>query len=133
MAVDLGYSGAVYIGANKIAELNRWSGQFEAGQEEKQSFGSDHKERVYTLKDASGSFSGNGDDADTTGQNALISQFLTGGTPAAVFLYLYRDASNSKGYYGEALVTPSIDVDTSALQTFDCAWTAADAWYQNIG
>ncbi len=128
---DLGYLGSAYISGNKIAELNHWSFNPEAGQEEWGSFGDDHRKRKYTVKDASGDFSGNADKADTTGQNALISQFLDGGTPAEVFLYLY--VSGAKGYYGPALVTPSVTADTTGLQTFACGWVAAGAWFQNIG
>ncbi len=128
---DLGYLGSVYLGATKIGELNHWSFNPEAGQEEFGSFGDDHRKRMYTVKDASGDFSGNSLHTDTTGQAALISQFLDGGTPASVFLYLY--VSGSTGYYGPALVTPSVTADTTGLQTFACGWVAASAWLQNVG
>ncbi len=127
---DLGYLGSAYIGATKIAELNHWSFNPEAGQEEWGSFGEDHRKRMYTVKDASGDFSGNSDQTDAS-QQALITQFLDGGTPAEVFLYLY--VSGSTGYYGPALVTPSVTADTTGLQTFACGWVAAGAWLQNVG
>ena len=128
---DLGYLGSVYIGANKVAEITQWDGTFEAGQEEWGSFGDAFRKRKYTVKDASGSFSGNSDKADTTGQNALISQFLNGGTPAAVFLYLY--ISGAVGYYGEALVAVTKNVDTTGLQPISASWVAANEWFQNVG
>lgn len=127
---DKGFSGAVYIGANKIAELNEWQGTFEAGIEEITTFGDLGRRRMYTVTDASGSFSGNGDFQDTTGQNALISQFMVGGSPAAVFLYLYT--SGSQGYYGNALVTPGKAASTTGLQTFTCAFVESEQWHTNV-
>lgn len=128
---DLGYLGAVNIGANKIAELNSWDGTFEAGQEEIGAFGDAFRKRMYTVRDASGSFSGNADQTDTTGQAALISQFLNGGTPAEVFLYLY--ISGTTGYYGPALVTPTQSAETTGVQAFSASWVAAGEWFQNVG
>ena len=130
MAIDKGYLGSVYVGANKVAELNNWDITFEAGQQETTSFGDTARKRAYTVKDISGSFSGYGDKSDTNGQNALINQFLSGGTPAASFLYLY--VSGAQGYYGSALVTPGKSADTTALQTFTAAFVGADLWLHNI-
>jgi hypothetical protein len=130
MAVDKGYSGSVYSGANKIAEMTEWSGTFEAGQEDITAFGDLGRRRCYTVTDASGSFSGNGDTSDTAGQNALISQFLDGGTPAPVFLYLYT--SGSQGYYGNALVSVTKGASAPGLQSFSAAFVESEQWLTNI-
>ena len=130
MAFDEGWKGAVYVGANKIGEINHWTGNFTAGRELTNTFGADHVERAYTIKDASGSFSGFHDQSDSP-QQALVTQFLNGGTPASVFLYLY--VSGAKGYYGEALLDANVDSETSVLEKVSYNWEAADEWYQNIG
>lgn len=130
MAVDKGYLGSAYIGANKVSEINNWGFNPEAGIEEITAFGDVARRRTYTIKDVSGSFSGNADKSDTNGQRALIDQFLNGGTPAAVFLYLY--VSGAEGYYGEALVTPTQNADATGLQTVDFAFVGTGEWYQNF-
>lgn len=127
---DKGHSGAVYVGANKIAEMTEWSGTFEAGQEEVTSFGDLGRRRVYTVTDASGSFSGNGDTSDSTGQEALITQFLSGGTPAPVFLYLYT--SGAEGYYGNALVSITKGASAPGLQSFSAAFVESEQWLTNV-
>jgi hypothetical protein len=130
MAIDQGYEGSVYIDASQVAEINAWSATFSADTEDITTFGSDARKRGYTLKDASGSFSGFGDKSDTDGQNALLTQFLDGGTPAAVWLYLY--VSGSAGYYGEATVSIDKAADVQSKQTFSASFEAADKWYTNI-
>ena len=130
MAQEQGWKGQVYSGATKVLEISHWVGNFTAGREDTNSFGDDHVERTYTIKDATGSFNGFHDASDSP-QQALITQFLNGGTPAAVFIYLYT--SGAQGYYGNALLDASIDQDTSALNKVAFNWEAADEWYQNIG
>ena len=129
MAYDEGWKGNVYVGANKILEINHWIGNFTAGRELTNAFGDDHAERSYTIKDANGSFSGFHDQSDSN-QQALITQFLSGGTPAAVFVYLYT--SGASGYYGQALLDANADFDASALGKVAFNWEAADEWYTNI-
>ncbi len=131
MAQDQGWKGQVYYGGVKIAEINHWTGTFTAGRELTNTFQGDHVERAYTIKDASGSFSGFADKSATTSQNKLIAQFLNGGVPAAAFLYLY--VSGAVGYYGEAMLDSNIDSETSALEKVSFNFEAADEWYQNIG
>ena len=129
MGVDKGYSGAVYVGASKVAEMNEWTGTFVAGQEEITAFGDLGRRRLYTITDASGSFSGNGDKSDAV-QNALIAQFFVGGTPAAVFLYLYT--SGSQGYYGNALLDITKGASATGLQSFSAAFNESEQWYTNV-
>ena len=130
MAVDNGKDGAVYIGANKVAEISAWNFNPDAGVEDITAFGDEARRRQYTVKDVSGDFSGNGDKSDTNGQNALIEQFLSGGTPASVFLYLY--VSGAQGYYGNALVHPSKGAEAAGLQSFSCSFEGSGEWLHNI-
>ncbi len=129
MAVDKGHSGAVYIGAAKVAEIGEWNATFLAGQETITTFGDLGVRRMYTVTDCTGGFSGNGDFSDSV-QNALVTQFLSGGTPAAVFLYLYT--SGSSGYYGNALVDISKGAVASGLQSFSAAFNQSEQWATNI-
>ena len=129
MAVDKGYSGAVYSGATKVGEMTEWSATFSAGQEVITAFGDLGVKRMYTLTDCTGSFSGNGSKADTV-QGALISQFLSGGTPAAIFLYLYT--SGSQGYYGNALVEVTKGASAPGLQSFSASFAQSEQWYTNV-
>jgi hypothetical protein len=130
MAVDKGYSGSVYVGGDKIAEINEWNATFSAGQEVITAFGDLGVRRCYTITDCTGGFSGNADKSDTSGQNALVSQFLEGGTPAAVFLYLYT--SGSQGYYGNALLDVTKGAAAGGLQSFAAAFNQSEQWYTNV-
>ena len=84
---DKGYLGSVYIGGDKVAEIIRWNFNPETRIEQTNAFGDAAVKRIFTISDASGSFDGNADKADSAGQNALMEMHLTGGTPAAVFLW----------------------------------------------
>lgn len=130
MATLEGWRGSAYIGSNKIAELNHWRANFDGGIVQKTSFGSQAHTRCYTVKDVDGSFSGNYDKSDSNGQMAIINMFVSGGTMADIFLYLY--VSGSQGVYGNALVTPSLEADATGLDTFDCGFVGDDLWYKNI-
>lgn len=130
MAVLEGWRGSVYIGANAIAELNHWVANLDGGITEKTAFGTSARTRCYTIKDIDGTISGNFDKSNSTGQIALINMFLSGGTMAGVFLYLY--VSGSEGLYGSALVTPSIGANATGLDSFDCGFVGDNLWYENI-
>ena len=130
MAVLEGWRGSAYIGANAIAELNHWRANLDGGIVDKTAFGDSARTRAYTVKDIDGTISGNFDKSNSTGQIALINMFLSGGTMANVFLYLY--VSGSEGLYGNALVTPSIDADAAGLDAFDCGFVGNGLWYENI-
>jgi len=129
MAILEGWMGSVYIGAVKIGELNHWRANLDGGIKPKTTFGNEAVTRAYTIKDIDGDFSGNYDKDDTS-QMALITMFLSGGSLADVFLYLY--VSGAEGLYGNALVTPSINVDTTELDTFDCGFVGNGGWLHNI-
>ena len=129
MAFVEGWRGAVSVAANKLANITHWTATFGAGKEETGSFGSDHKERTYTIKDVSGNFEGYFDKSDTN-QTALVSQFCNGGTPAAVWLYLY--VSGSEGYYGQALIDVTLDAEVAGLQKINVSFEEADEFYVNL-
>ncbi len=132
MPQDLGYLGSVAVGANTVAEITTWDISFDGGIVDVTAFGDAALEKTYTVKNVTGSFSGHGDITDTTGQNALIDQFLSGGTPAAVFLYLY--VSGAAGYYGNAVLTPTKNATAGvAVQQFSAAFESTGEWLQNIG
>jgi len=130
MAILEGWRGSAYSGSNKIAELNYWRANLDGGITEKSSFGDQARTRCYTIKDIDGNVSGNFDMSDDNGQLAIINMFLSGGTMADVFLYLY--VSGSEGLYGNALVTPSIEADATGLDGFDCGFVGDGLWYENI-
>ena len=129
MAILEGWKGAVYVGATKYAEINHWRANPSGGITEKTAFGDQGRTRCYTIKDIDGDISGNFDQTDTS-QVALIEMFVSGGTMADVFLYLYT--SGAYGLYGNALVTPSINADAGGLETFDCGFVGDNVWYSNI-
>jgi hypothetical protein len=128
MAIMEGWRGSVYSGSDKIAELNYWRANLDGGITEKSAFGDEARTRCYTIKDIDGNFSGNYDNTDTTGQLAIIDMFLSGGTMADVFLYLY--VSGSDGLYGNALVNPSVEADATGLDGFDCGFVGDGLWYR---
>ena len=129
MAVDKGHTGSVYVGGTKYAEIVRWNFNPETRIAETTAFGDAAAKRVFTISDCAGSFDGNADQTDDS-QNALMSMHLVGGTPAAVFLYLY--VSGSKGYYGNALVTPGKSADAGGLQSFTASFVESEQWHTNI-
>jgi len=132
MAQDKGYLGSVATGANTIGELTSWDISTDGGIVDVTAFGDANPEKAYTISSVSGSFSGHGDKADTTGQNVLMDMFLSGGSLAAVWLYLY--ISGTTGYYGQAVVTPSKNAASGAtVNQFSCSFESTGVWYQNIG
>jgi len=129
MGVDNGHLGSVYVGASKIAEINNWTGNFSTKKEVITAFGDKGERRQYTITDATGSFSGNSDWSDS-GQNALLTQHFSGGTPAAAFLYLY--VSGGSGYYGNALVDVGKTANAGGLISFDATFDQSEQWLTNI-
>ncbi len=112
MAIS-GKSGGVYIGTNKIAEISTWSLDCEADDVDVTNFDSNGwKEFIAGLKEWSGSFEGNFNPEDTTGQVALINAWINGTT---VNLELHFDAT--KKMAGSALVKPSFEVPVDDKQS----------------
>jgi len=111
-----GKSGSVYIGANKVAEISKWSLDCKADNLDVTNFDSQGwKEFLAGLKEWSGSFEGNLKTDDTNGQAALINAWLNGTTVA---LECRIDAT--KKFAGSALVNFSIEMPADDKGSFSC-------------
>jgi predicted secreted protein len=111
-----GKSGAVKLGANKVAEISNWSLDLGADDIDITSFDSNGwKEYLAGLKEWSGSIEGNLKTNDTDGQKAIFSAWLAG-TP----LTFTFEVSSGVSFQGEAFVKPSIEVPVDDKATFSC-------------
>jgi hypothetical protein len=108
MAVKSGNGGAVKIGANTVAEINKWSLSYGHNLGDTAAFGDTWEEKSPGLGRCSGSFSGSYDPSDTNGHVALRTAALNG-TP--VTLNLYEDAT--KYYSVSAYIEVALDVEES--------------------
>jgi hypothetical protein len=128
MATQYGWQGSVYSGANKVAEITDWDMTVDGSPEEVTAFTDEWQKFAYTIRRANGNVAGFHDHTDTNGQVAIVNQFFDGGTMAVVWLYLY--VSGSKGYYGEAVVTPQITANVAGINKFACPWKSHGKWYK---
>ncbi|MBW2672581.1 MAG: hypothetical protein JRD89_04080 [Deltaproteobacteria bacterium] len=111
-----GMGGSVYLDTNKVAEIKSWSLDLGADDIETTSFDSaGWKEYLAGLKEWSGSFEGNFEPTDTTGQVALINAWVNG---TSVTLDLKIDAT--KKFSGSAFVKPSIEMPVDDKGGFSC-------------
>jgi predicted secreted protein len=118
-----GKSGAVKLGANKVAELSNWSLDLGADDIEITSFDSNGwKEYLAGLKEWSGSIEGNFDSGDTNGQKAILNAWLNGQELEFTF-----EVSTGVIFKGEALVKPSIEVPVDDKASFSCDITGTGA------
>ncbi|MDQ7794149.1 MAG: phage tail tube protein [bacterium] len=118
-----GKSGTVYIGANRVAEIAKWSLDCKADNIDVTSFDSEGwKEFLAGLKEWSGSFEGNFKPTDTNGQAAIINAWLNG-TP--VSLECRIDAT--KKFAGSALVSFGIEMPVDAEGSFSCDYQGTAA------
>jgi len=118
-----GKSGSVYIGANKVAEINQWSLDCKADNTDVTSFDSNGwKEFLAGLKEWSGSFEGNLKPDDTNGQKALIDAWVAG---TSVSLECRLDAS--KKFAGTALVNFGIEMPVDDKAGFKCDFQGTGA------
>ena len=108
MAVLVGYSGNAKIGANAVAEMDKWSLTYDHNLVETAAFGDAWEEKTATLGKWSGSFTGRYDNTDTNGHIALKTAALAGTT---VTLRFHEDATHY--YSGTAFVTPSLDAEVN--------------------
>lgn len=100
MAVYSGLAGSVIAGTVTVGEISEWSLSVSTSTVDTTAFGDAWTERIVSVKDATGSFSGNFDAADT-GQALLVSNMLAG---SAVALKLY--VSGAKYFsVGTAIIT----------------------------
>lgn len=100
MATHKGSEGAVYVGANAIAEIKSWSLEESADTLETTTMGDTERTFVPSLTQWSGGCEAYWDETDTTGQGALT-------IGASVTLNLYPEGNTSGDTYfsGTALVT----------------------------
>ena len=118
-----GKSGAVKLGANKIAEISNWSLDLGADDIEITSFDSNGwKEYLAGLKEWSGSIEGNLKTDDTNGQKAILNAWINGETLEFTF-----EVSTGVTFEGEALVKPSIEVPVDDKASFSCDITGTGA------
>jgi predicted secreted protein len=111
-----GKSGAVKLGANKIAEISNWSLDLGADDIEITSFDSNGwKEYLAGLKEWSGSIEGNLKTDDTNGQKAILNAWINGETLEFTF-----EVSSGVTFKGDALVKPSIEVPVDDKASFSC-------------
>ena len=111
-----GYGGGVYLDSTKVAEIANWSLDMSADDIDVTSFDSEGwRERIQGIKEWSGSFEGNFEPDDTTGQAALINAWLNG-QKVTLELQVNEDVKFS----GDALVTLSIETPVDDKASFSC-------------
>ncbi len=108
MPASAGRNGNVKIGANSVAEINKWSLNISADKIPVHKFGDQWQNFLASLRGATGSLSGNWDMTDTNGQVALQNAVLAGNP---VTLDLYTNATNK--YSGSALLDEAVDTDNT--------------------
>lgn len=115
MAIE-GYGGGVYLDSTKVAEIANWSLDMSADDIDVTSFDSEGwRERIQGIKEWSGSFEGNFDPTDSTGQAALINAWLNGQS-----VTLELQVNSSVKFSGDAFVTPSIETPVDDKVSFSC-------------
>lgn len=118
-----GKSGAVKLGANKVAEISNWSLDLGADDIEITSFDSNGwKEYLAGLKEWSGSIEGNLKTNDTNGQKAILNAWLNGTKLSFTF-----EVSSGVTFTGEAFVKPSIEVPVDDKASFSVDITGTGA------
>ncbi len=122
MGAVLGKDGYFKIGADAVGYVDNWSASISVGTTEVPELGKDYKNREYTVRDFTGSFSGTLDLADTA-QSAIYNSMLSGGTLAKSELHLGLSAD--KELTGTALITNfDISVPAEDKVTFSCSFEA---------
>ncbi|HHV98602.1 MAG TPA: hypothetical protein GXX36_03355 [Clostridiaceae bacterium] len=122
MAIE-GYGGSVKVGSSKVAEIANWSLDLSADDIDITSFDSNGwRERIQGIKEWSGSFEGNFDPTDTTGQGELIDAWLSGD---AVTLEL--NVNSTVKFSGDAFVTLSIETPVDDKVNFSCDFQGTGA------
>jgi predicted secreted protein len=113
MAVINGSNGSVYVGADKIGELNSYTITVTQNTEETFGFGDTWVANTATSKSWSVEASGYHDPDDTTGQAVLIEDILTGDSSVTITVRTEGDTSGDDTYSGTVILT-EVSVDASA-------------------
>lgn len=100
MATHTGKDGAVYVGANAVAEIRDWSLETTSEVVADTVMGDSWVTNKPTLKSWTSSFNAYWDETDTTGQGAL-----TEGSEVTLNLYPEGNTSGDVYYTGSAIVT----------------------------
>ena len=100
MAVYSGMGGSVLAGTVVVGEIAEWSLSISRSTVDTTAFGDTWTERIISVADVTGSFSGNADFADA-GQTLIVSNMLAG---SALALKLYQNATKYWSV-GTALIT----------------------------
>lgn len=109
MATQTGKDGAVYIGANAVAEIRDFSLETTSEVVADTVMGDDWVTNKPTLKSWTASVNAYWDDTNTTGQGALVE-----GAEITLNMYPEGNTSGDTYYYGAAIVT-----SVSRSQSFD--------------
>lgn len=111
-----GFGGAVKVNGQKVAEINNWSMELDADDIDVTSFDSNGwKEYIAGARGWSGSFEGNFDPEDTTGQGALIAAWI-----ASENVELQFNVTDSITFSGSAMIKLSLDAPVDDKVTFSC-------------
>ena len=113
MAVIQGKSGSVYVGADKIGELNSFTLTVTQNSEATFGFGDTWMTNTATSKMWSMQASGYHDPADTDGQVAIIGDVLTGDSSVTVKLRTEGDTAGDDEYSGAVILT-EVSIEASA-------------------
>lgn len=113
MAVINGSNGSVYVGSDKIGELNSYTITVTQNTEETFGFGDTWVANTATSKSWSVEASGYHDPDDTTGQAVLIEDILTGDSSVTITVRTEGDTSGDDTYSGTVILT-EVSVDASA-------------------
>lgn len=100
MATQTGKDGAVYVGANAVAEVRDWSLEVTSEVVADTVMGDDWVTNKATLKSWTASFNAYWDDTDSTGQGELVE-----GAEITLNLYPEGNTSGDTYYTGSAIVT----------------------------
>lgn len=126
MAAQVGYSGQVRVGVNVVADVQEWSGDFEATMLDQTALGDSWERSRPGLKKGSATIQASWNYGDTLGQKALQDAFFAG---TAVTLNLDTAASGaSRTYSGSAYVAkikPAVKVDERVTQVFELTFDGA--------
>lgn len=122
MGAVLGKDGYFKIGTEAVGYVDNWSASISVGTTEVPELGKDYKNREYTVRDVTGSFSGTLDLADTA-QQGIYDSMLKGGTLAKAELHL--GLSSAMELTGSAVIS-SFDISVPAEDkvTFSCSFEA---------
>lgn len=131
MAVINGSNGSVYIGTDKIGELNSYTITVTQNTEETFGFGDTWTTNTATSKSWSVEASGYHDPDDADGQAVLITDILTGDSSVSIVVRTEGDASGDDTYSGTVILTEvSMDATADGIIGFSFSGSGSGALTQ---